>query len=232
MNKHLKKLISVGILAITITYSCTNDPEPYVMNYDGKPFLDTVQATKIQTIPGKVQCEFYDLGGDSIAYHDSDRKNNGSGSLNTGGGYLNTFRILEAPDISFTKYHDEIDNSPYNMVLPEINQLYLGWTEPGEWTRYSVDVMKSASYSIGTMYTSNRGGEIQITIDDTDSTDFINIPTTFNSSDPVAWRQWHHWNYIDSLTSLYINKGRRIITLKIVKNGNFNFDYLKFEENR
>jgi len=86
-----------------------------------------------QTIPGKLQCEYYDFGGEGIAYHDSDTINSGSGRLNpSDGSYLNEFRINEAVDISFTKFRDPaIDNNPYNFVEPEKDQLYVGWTQPG-----------------------------------------------------------------------------------------------------
>jgi hypothetical protein len=230
--KHTYKILLLACLIVCSFFiiNCTKESEViYKMDYDGAPFLDTVQALAIQTIPGRVQCEFYDSGGPGIAYYDIDAKNNGSGGLNVGSGYLNNFRKSEAPDMSYTKFHDQIDNSPYDMVQPEINQLYLGWTEPGEWTRYSVDVNESADFIIGAMYTSNRGGAIRLFIDDTDTTDFINIPTTYNAADPLSWRQWHHWNYIDSLSVVHINKGRRIITLKIEKQGNFNFDFINFQ---
>ncbi|MDA3892440.1 MAG: carbohydrate-binding protein [Salinivirgaceae bacterium] len=224
--------IIMVVFASLMACNCSKDnsaqPEDYKMEYTGSPYLDTIRAFEVQTIPGKVECEFYDLGGDTIAYKDKDRNNNGSGSLNTGGGYLNTFRIDEAPDMSYTKFHDQIDNSPYNMVQPEKDQLYLGWTEPGEWIRYSVDVEETGLYQIGTMYTSNRGGTIQIMIDDTDTTALLNITSTYHPDEPIAWRQWHHWNFDDSIGVQHINAGRRIITLNIAEQGNFNFDYLLF----
>jgi hypothetical protein len=231
----MKKSIYLALLiaAIAIFFiNCKRDApmknQGFSRIYSGKPYIDSGRALKVQTIPGKLECEFYDTGGDSVAYHDSDKNNNGSGSLNKGEGYLNNFRISEAPDISYTKFHDSIDNSLHNLVPPEKDQLYLGWTEPGEWTRYSMDVIESGFYQIGVMYTSNRGGAIQIIIDDTDTTGLLNITSTFDAKDPLGWRQWHHWNYQDSLTTQYINAGRRIITLKIAKQGNFNFDYLLF----
>ena len=42
--------------------------------YKGKPFNNVIQL-----IPGKLQCEFYDTGGEGIAYHDLDSVNGGSG---------------------------------------------------------------------------------------------------------------------------------------------------------
>jgi hypothetical protein len=92
----------------------------------GKPWQN-----KPQPIPGKIECEYYDLGGEGIAYHDSDSINNGSGKLNpANGSYLNEFRMNEGVDISYTKSHD-IDNNPYSKVFPKMDQLYVGWTKPG-----------------------------------------------------------------------------------------------------
>ncbi len=34
-----------------------------------------------QIIPGRIQCEWYDSGGEGIAYHDKDSINHGSGHL-------------------------------------------------------------------------------------------------------------------------------------------------------
>jgi hypothetical protein len=117
-------------------------------------------------IPGRIQCEFYNLGGEGIAYHDTDTANHGSGNLNKGTDHLSTFRQEEAPDISFTKYHDSIDNSKYNKVQPKEGQLYVGWTVPGEWTKYTVAVQKSGTYQIGLMYTANQNGQISIESED------------------------------------------------------------------
>ena len=38
--------------------------------------------------PGVVRCAYYDRGGEGVAYHDSDTKNNGSGALNPAGRQL------------------------------------------------------------------------------------------------------------------------------------------------
>jgi hypothetical protein len=78
--------------------------------------------------------------------HDTDAKNNGRGSLNpAGGSYLNQFRMDEGVDTSYARFHDPIDNSPYNLVQPPQGQLYVGWTEPGEWFNMTVRSNKVAS---------------------------------------------------------------------------------------
>src|ERR1700687_3066308 len=119
----------------------------YQDNYKGTPFSDDRYKGGVQKIPGRVACAYYDLGGEGIAYHDSDSINNGSGKLNPADGtYLNEFRKDEAVDISYTQFHDQIDNSPYNLVKPPENQLYVGWTEPGEWFNVTVQVARAGVY--------------------------------------------------------------------------------------
>jgi hypothetical protein len=118
-----------------------------------------------QTIPGRVQCAYYDLGGEGVAYHDSDATNHGSGALNPPNGeYLNEFRMHEGVDISFTKFKGQIqiDNSPYNLVTPPVGQLYVGWTQPGEWFNLTVNVKRAGRYAVDLLYTSNRGGTISL----------------------------------------------------------------------
>ena len=93
----------------------------------------------------------------------------------------------EGVDISYTKFHDQIDNSPYDLVVPPENQLYVGWTEPGEWFNITVQVAHSGAYSADLLYTSNRGGTISIDVNGKDATGPLTIPTTFNAADPIAW---------------------------------------------
>src|ERR1700690_3482640 len=99
--------------------------------YQGKPFQDSRYPGGPQKIPGRVQCAWYDFGGEGVAYYDTDATNNGSGVLNPANGtYLNEFRMKEGVDTSYTKEHD-IDNNPYNKVPRDMGQLYVGWTKPG-----------------------------------------------------------------------------------------------------
>lgn len=194
--------------------------------YAGKPWNDSIQQ-----IPGKLQCEFYDLGGEGIAYHDKDSVNNGSGKLNPADGtFLNEFRMNEGVDISYTKFRDPaIDNSEFNLAEPQKNSLYTGWTEPGEWTKYTVNVVKSGTYAIDLMYTASGDGDIALEIDGKPLTSTLRIPSTRSNQEPIAWRQWHHWNRINSLAAVKLQKGIHVLTLKTVTNGNMNYDFLEFQ---
>jgi hypothetical protein len=188
----------------------------------------TSKALKPQQIPGKIECELYDQGGEGIAYHDTDAVNNGSGKLNpVNGNPLNEFRINEGVDISYSKA-DDIDNNPFNKVPRSIGDLYVGWTVPTEWINYTVEVTKSGSYKIGLLYTANGDGEISIEVNGKDATGKMKIASTHDDKEPIDWRQWHHWNSSESIGTIKLKKGKQVLRLHIVSNGNMNFDYLTF----
>ena len=186
------------------------------------------EAWKKQTIPGKIECEGYDKGGESVAYHDSDAINNGSGKLNpANGSFFNEFRMKEGVDISYTK-PSGIDDNPYSKVFPLMNQLYVGWTTPGEWINYTIQVKETGTYLIALMYTANGNGTIALDIDNAKAAAPLKIHSTHNDADTVAWRQWHYWNKTDSLTIIHLKKGLHLLTLHVIEHGNMNFDYLEF----
>jgi hypothetical protein len=198
-------------------------------NYTGTPFADPVRPTGPQQVPGKVYCAYYDRGGEAVAYHDSDAKNNGSGVLNPAdGSYLNEFRKDEGVDTSYTKTKDETDTSPFNKVQPEANLLYVGWTEPGEWFNVTVDVKEAGRYTIDLLYTSNRGGSISLDRNGRALTGPIAVPTTFDARDPVAWRQWHHWNLLEEAASFDLPAGPSVLTIHTVSGGNMNYATITF----
>ncbi|MDP4240681.1 MAG: carbohydrate-binding protein [Bacteroidota bacterium] len=191
--------------------------------YSGRAWHDSIQV-----IPGKVECEKYDVGGEGIAYHDADSVNNGSGKLNPDDGtYYNTFRINEGVDISYTKAGGTDDN-PYNKVEPKMKQLYVGWTSPGEWTKYTVDVKESGLYQGTLMYTANADGKIALDIDGKSWLRPVLIQSTFNAAEPLAWRQWHHWNKQFLFNRLKLTKGKHVLTLKTIEKGGMNYDYIEF----
>lgn len=215
------KPLFFAFLAVAII-SCAS---VYNINSAGKPWQGTPQQ-----IPGKIECEYYNQGGQGIAYNDSDAVNNGSGRLNPANGtYLNEFRMNEGVDISYTK-SGAIDNNPYNKVPRDLGKLYVGWTKPGEWINYTVQVNKSGKYTVSVLYTSNGDGAISLDIDGKDVSGPLTIESTHNDLDTVKWRQWHHWNKTDSLGSVALKKGTHVLKLHIVKNGNMNLDYLEFKK--
>lgn len=228
--KRISLFFGIIILSILLFPRCNSKSR--IVNYRGTPYTDSVYKKGAQIIPGKLQCEYFDFGGEGIAYHDNDSINSGSGHLNpSDGSYLNEFRIREAVDISYTKFREPaIDNNSFNFVEPEKDQLYVGWTSPGEWTKYTINVEAAGSYKLGLMYTSNQNGIISFSVNDVDITGPISVPSTFVPADSVAWRQWHHWNYIDNIANVYLKKGLQTFTIHTVEIGQMNYDYINFQK--
>lgn len=208
------------------------------------PFHDAVHRGAPQAIPGRIQNEYYDVldvsddakragAEEGVCYHDTDNKNSGSGagSLNGTGSYLNEHRMFESADISYTKFHHAgvaIDDSPYNVVTPDSNSLYLGWIAPGEWVNYTVHVAQAGYYTLGTMYTSKFGGHISLAVNGTDVTGPLAIPSTFAKADTIEWRQAHHWNRVSGLGRFHLSAGTQLLTLHFIDQPVLNFDYMEF----
>ena len=90
-------------------------------------------------IPGKIEIEHFDVGGEGVAYHDVDPENNG-----VSGG--STYRVDEGVDINA----DGV----------------LGWFKDGEWLEYTVDVeagMYNVTVQVGTP---QNGKHLEIYLDE------------------------------------------------------------------
>jgi hypothetical protein len=219
-------------LILAACFAVTAPATDFLASYKGAPYEDSRYHGGAQSIPGRVQCAYYDRGGEGIAYHDSTEKNLGSGVLNPAdGSYLNEFRMGEGVDTSYTKFHDAIDNNPYNIVKPEENQLYVGWTTPGEWFNITVNVAHAGTYSADLLYTSNRGGNISLDVNGNSASGPVAIVSTNNASEPIAWRQWHHWNLMKDMARVKLSAGKNVLTIHILTEGQMNLAYFQFREN-
>jgi hypothetical protein len=80
------------------------------------------------------------------------------------------------------------------------------------------------------MYTSNQNGKISFSINDKDISGPISVPSTFVPADSVAWRQWHHWNYIDNIANILLKEGLQTFTIHTVEIGQMNYDFINFQK--
>ncbi|MFA9391573.1 MAG: T9SS type A sorting domain-containing protein [Prolixibacteraceae bacterium] len=105
--------------------------------------------SKAHEIPGIIESSDYDYGGQGIAYYDYDPVNLGSGRN-------------EGVD---TELND--------------NGETIGWTESGEWTNYSIDVLKPGRYFTELRVASqNGGGQLSILVNDSVRLSHIPINST------------------------------------------------------
>ena len=88
-------------------------------------------------VPGTVQAEDYDVGGEGIAYHDSDPTNNGG-----------QYRPLDGVDTE-----DTYDTGGGYDV---------GWTGAGEWLKYTVKAATAGVYAVSFRVASPGGGSFHL----------------------------------------------------------------------
>lgn len=110
------------------------------------PYSGTASA-----VPGTIEVEHFDHGGEGVAYHDDDNVNSG-GALRTLG-----VDIEGASEGGFN----------------------VGWISPGEWLSYSVNVAKAGSYVLETRLAAPAaGGSFHIEFGTTNVTGAVSVPAT------------------------------------------------------
>ncbi|RME70700.1 MAG: carbohydrate-binding protein, partial [Verrucomicrobia bacterium] len=109
------------------------------------PYLETPAA-----IPGRIEAEHFDLGGEGIAYADTTAQNEG-GALRSEGVDLETHPA----------------------------GINIGWFRPGEWIGYTVNIVQAGDYALTLRVAClGAGGRLKLTLDGADLTDPIQIPDT------------------------------------------------------
>ena len=112
-------------------------------------------------IPGRIEAEEYDLGGEGLGYHEVDANGNQGGA---------PFRNDEV-DIEITK--DE--EGGYNV----------GYVLAGEWLQYTVEIVSSGIYDLDLRMAADGAGKtLHIEIDGTDVTGSVIVPNT------GGWQAW------------------------------------------
>lgn len=120
----------------------------------------TPYGGSLHIIPGRVECEEYDEGGQGISYSDSSPGNTGN--------------VFRTDDVDIEATTD--GGSGYNV----------GWTGTGEWLEYSVRVATSGTYTITFRTASDdfNAKRAMVEIDEVDVTGNVSIPNT------GGWQSW------------------------------------------
>jgi len=58
----------------------------------------------------------------------------------------------------------------------------------------------------------------------------LQIAATNDPADPLASRQWHHWNLASQLFQFRLNKEKNVLTVHILTGGNMNLAYFDFKQ--
>lgn len=120
--------------------------------YNTRPNTQGVRSpfAGVIAIPGTIEAENFDNGGEGVAYHDNDAGNRTSVYRN------------EGVDI------EACSEGGYN----------LNYSNNGEWTEYTVNVASTASYNIATRVASPVGGSFRIEMDGVNITGTLTVPNT------------------------------------------------------
>src|SRR5207237_7052301 len=104
-------------------------------------------------IPGVIQTENFDNGGEGVAYHDSSSGNNG-------GAYRSTDVDIEATTDTGGGYN-------------------VGWMTAGEWLGYTVNIAQTGTYMLTTRVAANgAGGTFHVEFGGVNKTGALTIPNT------------------------------------------------------
>ncbi|HVD96827.1 MAG TPA: carbohydrate-binding protein, partial [Cytophagaceae bacterium] len=116
------------------------------------PFAAQNPYNGVIALPGKIEAENYDLGGQNVAYNDTE-------TANQGGVYRTDGVDIEACSDAGTGYD-------------------VGWTAAGEWLEYTVNVATTGAYDIGFRSAGTGNGSVRVEVDGTDMTGTIALPNT------------------------------------------------------
>ena len=156
-------------------------------------------ASQPISLPGTLQAELYDKGGDGVTYHDNDSQNQGDAS----------FRTSEGVDI-----------------VTGNGGKAIGYTNADEWLEYTVDIQKTGYYyynAVASSGTTGSGFRLSLKTDEglVDITPNISVPQTASSD-------WSKYTTITGKTIIPLTEGRHIIRLTITGNS-CNVDKVSFE---
>ncbi len=166
---------------------------------------------RVQEVPGVVYATDFDLGGEGIAYSDSDVANYqvSTGSFtawNNGWSYRND-------GVDIEKTQDLVNTNGFNV----------GWIAPNEWMQYSLEVTEAGIYDIHVRVAANvDGGQFYFTINGAT----LSSPATVTNTG--GWQNWQTvsvTNVIleqnDSLLQFHANAGGfNLGSFEFVRKGN------------
>jgi hypothetical protein len=212
----MKNISSAVFVALGLSLSTglvlADAPAKYAgLPYQGKPI----------SLPGIVQAEEYDIAPDANSgvtfnYNRPGNKND----------------VRKTPDaIGMARCgqgHVSIKGEPQDP-----NGAYLGWTQDGEWTKYSVHVSESGVYRFGGQFAA-AGKDAKLSATFTPlavngaeiTTGAVEIPTTDGYQPDVE--VYHVWEKLDGVAEINLPRGDYLLMVKIEKNAGLNLDYFSF----
>ncbi len=144
----------------------------------------------------------FDLGRNNYAYWDTDTAN-----------YHVTTGNYTAWNVGWSYRNDGVDIEPSGDEDDKNNGFNVGWTNPGEWLQYTLNVGATDNYEMKIRYASDGTGQVRLSVDGSIATESISLPST------GGWQDWE----TATLSNLVLESGSHKIQVHI-ENG-FNIGY-------
>lgn len=165
----------------------------------------TTVPYKKHTVPGTIPAAEFDMGRHGKAYKDT--------QIAT---YHVTSGSYTAWNTGWTFRNDGVDIEESTDSYAGSNGHNIGWTEDGEWLKYTVDVDSTCAYKLIFRYAIvGSASKISIQLNDADMTGTLSLPST------GGWQSWN--NLVVNDVILY--KGRQSIKV-VFEKGGANFSLL------
>lgn len=158
-------------------------------------------------IPGLLYLSNYDLGANEIAYYDVDNAN-----------YSLSTDSFQAWNSGWSLRNDGVDIE-VNDDTTNSNGYHIGFTQKGEWLKYTVNIAETGYYNLNFRYATTQSGcKVKLYLDDVDIAGSISIGNTAS---------WTNFVY-QPITDVYLEAGIHVLKVKIDSNASFNMSSLEF----
>ena len=175
----------------TLTIEKKDEPEPITRN----PFKGKIP------LPGTLEAENFDRGGEGITYHDNDPGNNGGTNYRSG-------------------------NDTGVDIVTGNGGYAVGWTNGGEWIEYTMNVTKAGKYTYEAIISNGTGdnGGFSISLVGNDG----KLTKLADVSVPSTAGNWENYQPVEGELLQNLEVGSQIFRITITA-GNCNIDKIKFE---
>lgn len=198
-NIKLEIVNQSGVDRMQYSWTDTVEVNPVPQEPFGKVEGGVAVAGERAVIPGKIETEDFDLGGNRNAYYDKDKANQG------------TLYRDEGVDIVGVGCSD-------SAATKDCKGYAVGYAESGEWIEYSVNVVKKAKYFVKANVASGLDvAKFMLLVDDKAVSDTVKVP---------RGEDWTTYGVVEFETA-EIDEGEHTLKLKIV--GDYgNYDWFMF----
>ncbi len=185
-------------------------PNQTPAGYTGKPLGGTPQ-----TIPGTIQIEDYDTGGEGVAYHDNSV---------TGHGQLCGVTRTDLIDLNCTGQNGSPKDQTEGTCAALTGDEYLGYIDTGDWLNYTVTVLEAGTYVIST-HAGVSGTNTKLMFAFTPTVTTAALPLMGTSGCGVE--SYHVWTVQNNVGTIALQPGTYVMKLTFVGAG-LNLDWVAF----